>query len=874
MSGLLLIGLAGSTAWATDLYLSPAGVDGGVCSIAQPCRTFGWAIDQMVDGDTLLVADGVYAEGGTRHSGCKLNNALTQIHLDASNACPANGCSIRALNLDSVDPRVTVTGVEASIYAIDTEGWTIEGIRFIAPSGTFVCRSPAMTFRDLIVEFDQSAPRTAWGSIFDGADGLILDRYRAFETGKKCWTAKRVDPLWQESDGDHDGLTIVNSVGVSVVDSYFGHMNTVGILLNVHDLEIRRSQFQHFTEHGLVIGLGATNLLFDNVIWDGTTWGHCWDGTDQTSLTATQCRDDSVCLSTHPGTAEVCRVDDCFCERGLDNACGTCPPGQDVEQCMRGARMIDVREVDGLVVRNNTVAGHGYNGIDAIHRSFTQDEAYATCGHYPGYCEIDPSVRCTELQGDTYCATAGVGGSNLGRCIPECRIENFKFYNNVVYDLTENIKGPGYVRVPFNNPGVWPWLNHSNIVLDSNLYSGKPFQWIGEDRATTLDGFCSSTTGPDCDHFNDCAAAEVCVFHKCASISATPCTTNDDCPGFEQCRGWQVQKLIGQYPDPNGLWFPDIAADFASYATEDYSPSGTGSAMVDSGLSGVDPDGVAYCSTEDFDGNLRCDGGCDIGAYELQQDGDADGVICDNCPQVSNPGQADSDGDGLGDTCDGCASDPANDADADGLCGDVDNCPAVPTPGQSDLDIDGVGDLCDDEDGDGLLDIYETGTGIFVDGTDTGTDPGVGDTDGDGFGDGDEVRDGFDPNDASSAPGGIPLAPRISIDSASTSVTAIAAGDLDGDGRTDVVAAATGDGIVGWHRNLGGATFDLRQSIDSTAGSVSLLRTSDLNGDGRLDLLAADPDRGNGDLVRQSGRRSLRSSADHRGCGTRHRGCC
>src|SRR5262249_38075969 len=58
-------------------------------------------------------------------------------------------------------------------------------------------------------------------------------------------------------------------------------------------------------------------------------------------------------------------------------------------------------------------------------------------------------------------------------------------------------------------------------------------------------------------------------------------------------------------------------------------------------------------------------------------DTDGDGVpdICDNCPKVANADQADSDFDGIGDVCDKCPNDPENDADGDGLCGDVDPDP-------------------------------------------------------------------------------------------------------------------------------------------------------------------------------------------------------
>ncbi len=69
-----------------------------------------------------------------------------------------------------------------------------------------------------------------------------------------------------------------------------------------------------------------------------------------------------------------------------------------------------------------------------------------------------------------------------------------------------------------------------------------------------------------------------------------------------------------------------------------------------------------------------------IAWHENLRDGFGD--ACDNCPNISNPGQEDGDGDGIGDACDGCGSDPANDPDGDGVCGDVDNCPNAFNPDQ------------------------------------------------------------------------------------------------------------------------------------------------------------------------------------------------
>jgi hypothetical protein len=74
--------------------------------------------------------------------------------------------------------------------------------------------------------------------------------------------------------------------------------------------------------------------------------------------------------------------------------------------------------------------------------------------------------------------------------------------------------------------------------------------------------------------------------------------------------------------------------------------------------------------------NATCseDGFCSMDQEDA--DNDTVGDVCDNCPDVYNPGQADSDGDGIGDVCD--------------ICGDVyprESEPEIPTCGDGVVDI-------------------------------------------------------------------------------------------------------------------------------------------------------------------------------------------
>ena len=133
-------------------------------------------------------------------------------------------------------------------------------------------------------------------------------------------------------------------------------------------------------------------------------------------------------------------------------------------------------------------------------------------------------------------------------------------------------------------------------------------------------------------------------------------------------------------------------------------------------------DEVDNCLNVPNGSQLNTDGDALGDACDLDDDYDGVPDVSDNCRVVANPDQADSTpGDGRGNAC------PPKDSDGDGRYDEDDNCVGTPNPDQSDIDGDDKGNACDrDDDNDRYDDGFDNCPVIY--------NPDQADLDGDGIG--------------------------------------------------------------------------------------------------------------------------------------------
>ncbi|HYC55978.1 MAG TPA: thrombospondin type 3 repeat-containing protein [Candidatus Binatia bacterium] len=202
-------------------------------------------------------------------------------------------------------------------------------------------------------------------------------------------------------------------------------------------------------------------------------------------------------------------------------------------------------------------------------------------------------------------------------------------------------------------------------------------QYVGDLVAATMDGIdCGAC--PDVWYTYTPVCPGPARVDLCAGIDFDPImSAHTSCGGSFACVDDSVCGLAPRIDfdaQANQTYFFRVA-DLACQAAGSFTLSISGPPTVSTGDD--DEDGVPD----------ECDA-CPGSDDTVDPDGDGQPTNCDNCPLDSNPGQGDTDDDGLGNSCD-------PDRDGDGVTNDEDNCPNESNEDQTDKDKNGRGDVCE-----------------------------------------------------------------------------------------------------------------------------------------------------------------------------------